>query len=296
MKNTFDIKDIKIGIWGAGFVGQAIYDAYSHRIKNIWRYDINPNLRDCNEVTLVENCNIIIVTVPTNNDDNGRQDPSHVIDSVSTITRNVQKINDGIERTIVLRSTVTPGTTRTLKVITDQASNLEILFSPEFLSRGTAVQDVKCPSRTMIGTHNGVLTPAAKRYRGLVVYIDTRAVYDMNDIIVSSYESAELSKYMCNCMGAVKVSFMNELYQYSKEIGLSPKEWDAARECMLRSGWVAEMHTHVPGPDGHLGYGGPCLPKDTIALATEMLNKDLSAWVTHGAVMTNADVREDAEE
>jgi UDPglucose 6-dehydrogenase len=36
--------------------------------------------------------------------------------------------------------------------------------------------------------------------------------------------------------------------------------------CLL-SGYINEMHTKVPGPDGKFGYGGKCFPKDVNAFA-----------------------------
>ena len=35
----------------------------------------------------------------------------------------------------------------------------------------------------------------------------------------------------------------------------------------LLSGYINDTHTHVPGPDGKLGYGGKCFPKDVNAFA-----------------------------
>ena len=53
------------------------------------------------------------------------------------------------------------------------------------------------------------------------------------------------------------------------------------------------MHTRVPGPDGKLGFGGKCFPKDLLALlhVAELLN--VPARVLLGAWQTNFDVRED---
>ena len=39
---------------------------------------------------------------------------------------------------------------------------------------------------------------------------------------------------------------------------------------MIKNGWINNMHTQVPGPDGQLGFGGACFPKDTRALNSYM--------------------------
>ena len=66
---------------------------------------------------------------------------------------------------------------------------------------------------------------------------------------------------------------------------------------MLKNGWINKMHTDVPGPDGQLGFGGACFPKDAYALLADMkkevvINKVLQAVVQENYEIRNKDVKE----
>jgi UDPglucose 6-dehydrogenase len=77
--------------------------------------------------------------------------------------------------------------------------------------------------------------------------------------------TAELVKYMNNTFFATKVSIMNEFKRISDALGTN---WDDALYGFVCDGRVGDSHLHVPGPDGKLGYGGVCFPKDVNALIT----------------------------
>jgi UDPglucose 6-dehydrogenase len=44
-------------------------------------------------------------------------------------------------------------------------------------------------------------------------------------------------------------------------------DWAEVQTGTLLSGYINDMHTYVPGPDGKFGYGGKCFPKDVNAFA-----------------------------
>jgi UDPglucose 6-dehydrogenase len=96
--------------------------------------------------------------------------------------------------------------------------------------------------------------------------------------------TAEFIKYLGNVFFALKVSFANETRLFAEEIGVN---WDDALRGFVADGRVADSHLHVPGPDGKLGFGGSCLPKDLnafIALADSVgisLNTLKAAWQTN---------------
>ena len=89
-------------------------------------------------------------------------------------------------------------------------------------------------------------------------------------IIETDYESAELIKYVCNTFFATKVSFLNEMKQISEKVNAN---WDDVIEGFIRDGRVGHSHTNIPGPDGKLGFGGSCFPKDVQALKDFEKNK-----------------------
>ena len=58
-------------------------------------------------------------------------------------------------------------------------------------------------------------------------------------------------------------------------------DWDAVIEGFVRDGRVGHSHTNVPGPDGKMGFGGSCFPKDVQALIDD-LNLNLNVLKEHG--------------
>jgi len=53
---------------------------------------------------------------------------------------------------------------------------------------------------------------------------------------------------------------------------------------MLKNNWINPMHTNVPGPDGELGFGGACFPKDTRALNSYMEKKETEHQVLKSVI------------
>ena len=74
-------------------------------------------------------------------------------------------------------------------------------------------------------------------------------------------------KIFCNSFYASKIQLFNEYYMLCQQNG---SDYNRIRDLMLKNEWINEMHTQVPGPDGKLGYGGACFPKDTNALQKYM--------------------------
>ena len=107
-------------------------------------------------------------------------------------------------------------------------------------------------------------------------------------IIETDSTTAELIKYMNNTFFATKVSIMNEFKLLSDAIGAN---WKDALYGFASDGRVGDSHLHVPGPDGRLGYGGTCFPKDVNALLTfaELCNVNLNTIA--GGWKTNLEVR-----
>jgi len=100
--------------------------------------------------------------------------------------------------------------------------------------------------------------------------------------------TAELVKYMNNTFFATKVSILNEFKRISDALGTN---WEDALYGFVCDGRVGDSHLHVPGPDGKLGYGGVCFPKDVNALIT--LGKELGTpmHTLEAGWKTNLEVR-----
>ena len=69
-------------------------------------------------------------------------------------------------------------------------------------------------------------------------------------------------KYAHNVFGALKVTYFNCIYDLCQKMGM---DYESVRRGVLASTYINDTHTSVPGPDGKLGYGGKCFPKDVNA-------------------------------
>lgn len=152
--------------------------------------------------------------------------------------------------TLVVRSTVLPGTTEAMAKIAAGAAGWPVPVGvvPEFLAEGRAVEDFLSPDRIVIGADDArterTLRSLFARRSAPVFAMDTR--------------SAEATKYAANAMLAVRVSFANEIAEFAVAQGASVGRVLDAVGADRR---IGPRHLK-PG----VGYGGSCLPKDTRAL------------------------------
>ncbi len=107
-------------------------------------------------------------------------------------------------------------------------------------------------------------------------------------IILTDSTTAEYVKYMNNCFLATKVSIMNEFKLLGDTIGV---DWDKALYGFASDGRIGDSHLQVPGPDGLLGYGGTCFPKDVNALLKFAEKNGVNMHTIEGGWITNLEVR-----
>jgi UDPglucose 6-dehydrogenase len=233
-----------IGIVGYGMVGKAV----EYGFPNIHHIISDPQY---NKTTLAEVCAVnpqaIFVSVPTPTDDT----------NYSLLREILQQIKDFNYRGItVVKSTVLP------KYIEE----FDIVYNPEFLSRATANDDFVNPPFVLIGGDRGQeLLDLYKQY----------SIVDTSKVFLTDIKTAALAKYTMNSFYAVKVTYMNSIYDIANEMEV---DYDNLTSIVSAQPWMGTHHFQVPGPDGQRGFGGPCLPKDTQALANEF-NVDLLTQV-----------------
>ena len=158
---------------------------------------------------------------------------------------------------IVIRSTVLPGTVRSILIPTlEQYSgktagrDFGVVVNPEFLREGSAVHDFYHPPKTVIG--------ASDIRSGDIV----ATLYQNTDapLIRLDIDSAEMVKYADNAWHATKVVFANEIGNLCKALGVdSHKVMDAF--CLDTKLNLSPYYLR-PG----FAFGGSCLPKDVRAL------------------------------
>ncbi len=156
---------------------------------------------------------------------------------------------------IVTKSTVPVGTGRRVAQLirdTNPEADFDVASNPEFLREGSAIGDFMRPDRVVIGCE----TPRAEAvlrelYRPLFL--------SETPMVITSLETAELTKYAANAFLATKITFINEVADLCEKLGANVQ--DVARGMGL-DGRIGKKFLHA-GP----GYGGSCFPKDTLALA-----------------------------
>jgi nucleotide sugar dehydrogenase len=265
----FKIMKKKVGVIGNGFVGESIAFAFSPTTE-VRIFDIDP-LRATHTIDEVYECDYVFVCVPTPMDYEGKQD--------LTFINNVFEVAKS-GPIYIIKSTVLPGTTNELVT---QYPELDIIFSPEFLTERTAKLDMLTQSRIILGGDEGLTERVKEVFLGRFMN---------RHIICTDSTTAEFIKYMNNTFFAAKVSLMNEFHRLAEGIGVN---WSDAIYGFAADGRVGDSHLHVPGPDGKLGFGGTCFPKDINALIHMANDKGLSMNVLEAAWKTNLEVRPESD-
>tara|TARA_B110000003_G_C16611206_1_gene519523 strand:+ start:566 stop:1438 length:873 start_codon:yes stop_codon:yes gene_type:complete len=235
---------MKVAIIGYGFVGKALKDGLKGDL-DIALIDpkLNTDIKDL--INFLPD--IIFISVPTPMNDDGTQD----IKILESIVNELEKINTST--LIVLKSTVLPNYLSEIKI---KIPN--IVYNPEFLRENFAKDDFINSNLIIFGGNKKDTEALGHFYKNHTNCINTN--YQFTDLI-----SASLIKYSINTFLSTKVVFFNELHKIFNNSG-STGNWKDFVEIMMKDDRVGNSHMQVPGPDGKLGFGGPCFPKDTNAL------------------------------
>ena len=241
---------MKIGFIGQGFIGRHMADDFEERGFAVVRYALEPAYAGNREA--VATCDIVFIAVPT---------PTTPVGfDASALKSALTLVGDG--HIAVIKSTVLPGTTGRLQT---QFPHLTIFHSPEFLREKSAAHDTRHPERTIIGMP--IVDAAHTRVAEQVLGVLPKAAFDQ----ICSAETAELVKYGGNCFLALKVVYMNMLYDAAKAVGAN---YDELTTAMAADARIGNSHMRVVDTSGHSGSvpgrgaGGHCFPKDLAAFTT----------------------------
>jgi nucleotide sugar dehydrogenase len=261
---------VKIGIIGQGFVGTAIKEGMSNHYE-VNTFDIVKD-STCNSLDeLVEKSDIIFVCLPTPMNNDG-----------SCNTNIVEKVISDIDilayrhQIVVIKSTIPPGTTERLN---KEYEHINIVFNPEFLTEANFVDDFKNQDRIIIGGERPYTTKVRQMYS---------LSFPKAHIIKTSSAIAEMVKYLTNTFLSTKVSFANEMKQICDKLDI---DYDKVVEYSQYDERLGTSHWAVPGPDGKLGFGGSCFPKDINALIAVARELGVFLNVLDGVWKTNLNIR-----
>jgi UDPglucose 6-dehydrogenase len=181
--------------------------------------------------------------------------------------------------TVVIKSTVPVGTNRAvaerLHVLCGRA--VDVASNPEFLKEGAAIEDFTKPDRVVVGVDR----PQAAE---VLHELHKPFLRTEHPFLVMGLESAEMTKYVANCMLATKISFINEMANLCDRVGADINE--------VRRGIGHDQRIGFSFLFPGVGYGGSCFPKDVRALISVAQAKSIEPSVLRSVDRVNTAQKE----
>lgn len=239
--------------------------------KNIGRnLTATTNIRDA-----VLNSDVIFICVGTPPNNDGESDLRFVKEATENIGKILAEKNS--YNVVVVKSTVLPGTTEGIIIpLLEKNSKKKfgkdfgVVMNPEFLREGVALEDFLNPDRIVIGSID-------KKSGDLI-----ESLYSKFDskVFRTDLKTAEMIKYASNAFLATKISFINEIGNICKELGIDV--YDVAKGIAL---------DHRINPyflNAGLGFGGSCFPKDLKALIHKSRNLGYKPELLNSVLSVNS--------
>jgi UDPglucose 6-dehydrogenase len=297
---------MSIAVIGQGFVGGSLTTVFVERGFDVYAYDKSgryakgalPSHGDTaagypssvKELVLDNEggstpgfSNVYFVCLPTPMFEDGSADLS----IVESVLEELAAIPG--ERIAVVKSTVPPGSTD-LWNEKFGPQGLHVIFNPEFLTEANALEDMRNQNRIILGGPRPWINEVKQIFQ---------TAFPKVPVIKTSSTTAEMVKYVTNCMLAVKVSFANEVAQICEALDRDGCniDYDKVVEYAKVDHRLGDSHWSVPGPvpthDGRYvrGFGGHCFPKDINALMSVARQHGIDPKVMQAAWDKNLEVR-----
>jgi UDPglucose 6-dehydrogenase len=257
---------MRIGIVGLGYVGKAVQASWLGTDNTVLFHDPNINGSVSIEELIKNEPNLIFVCVPTPSNIDGSCDTSIVKSTLDKLSN--------YNGHIIVKSTTDPE-------FWNQYIGVENLWHiPEFLVARTAIHDYLNPKFIFIGgTGNNLM---------LLDMLGYSAITTSGPILFTDLVTASLVKYFMNTFLANKVVMMN---QYKLLVDKLGGNWEHFTDMLKTDTRMGDSHFDVPGPDGSLGYGGACFPKDVRAIIDLVKSTDTSIGILEAVDNANNLIR-----
>jgi len=296
----------RVSVFGLGYVGAVTAACLAHKGHRVIGVDVNPGKVEVLEsgqapvlepgldqlvseahkagrlhattdlFRAVDQSEISFLCVGTPSLRNGRLDLSSVERSCEEVGRALRSKKEF--HWVVLRSTVLPGTAKSLAIPTIESASRKragvdfaVCANPEFTREGSAIHDFLDPAITVLGADDlSHLLPIRELYQGV-----------SGRIFETSLGVAEMVKYVCNAFHALKVTFANEIGTLCQQLDVDEK---AVTE-IFTSDTRLNISTAYLTPG--FAFGGSCLPKDLRALTYCAKQLDLNLPLLRAIMLSN---------
>ena len=252
---------MRIGYIGFGIVGKSCHRAFKH---NAEHYIVDPaqNQNTITTMVWVFKPDVIFVSVPAPTLDDGSVD-------TTTLDQILQELTDNTyQGIVVVKSTIPPQDIERIynkyahEPRFNLAGDLNLIYSPEFIREDDWEKDAVKPSILLISGPHEVASKLLAYYNNHSHVKDVIDVFYFTDV-----KTASLVKYTINSYLAMKVVFMNQIYELSQDLmgNIHPETWDEFTKILSKDPRIGLSHMKVPGKHG-FGYAGSCFPKDVKAM------------------------------
>ncbi len=175
---------------------------------------------------------------------------------------------------VIIKSTVPVGTNRKLAEMLKSLTGREIdvASNPEFLKEGAAIDDFSKPDRVVVGVSRPEVSDVLHElYKP---FLRTE-----HPFLSMELESAEMTKYVANCMLATKISFINEMANLCERVGADINQ--------VRRGIGHDQRIGFSFLFPGVGYGGSCFPKDVSALISVAHDREMEPSILNAVDQVN---------
>lgn len=221
----------------------------------------------------LENADVSLLCVGTPSSPSGESNLGYIYRVVEDIS---ESLSTQEFHTVVIRSTVPPGTVEDVTAILqdafpDSGPDVAVAMCPEFLREGTGIADFYAPPFTVIGALDVRAIDSISR---LFSFLDA-------PLRVVHPRTAEALKYACNAFHATKISFANELGRVFSRLGVDSREV-MGLFCEDTSLNISPRYLR-PG----FAFGGSCLPKDLRSLLYLARSESIDIPMLSGTLTSN---------
>ena len=262
---------MKIGIIGLGYVGSAVASSYADD-KILINDPIKYPASSVSYETMMKKCRVIFVCVPTPQSDDGTCDTS--------ILELVLRGLEGYAGLVICKCTAPPNVYTRL----EEDLDLKLVHVPEFLTQARAKYDYVNPHKIVVGCKKKLRDEVAE------VLMASAINFDRVNIEYCNIATASFFKYFANNMLAIKVILNNEFSVLATALDV---KWDEVARIASTDSRLGNTHWAVPGPDGQVGFGGACFPKDTEAFARLAVPHNVKLSVLNAAILANKLMRDE---